>query len=182
MVLVFSVVEMVEASFVFEYEIYMQAETSLDIGPIEVQGRVVNTGTVSIDLSAQWGALGGLPSNIGATTTGLSNVHDQLNGLTLAPYESLDFIWLSGTQEQNLESYAGDLLSGSFGLIPLGSDWHWTSGGFIPELLVSSEWVNGPADTSLPSNKVVINLEILVIILKGHSSPSPAHSGFSVLV
>ena len=157
--MVFFIVGIAEASSIFEYEIHIQAETSLAIGPIEVQGRVVNTGTVSIDLTSQWGALGGIPGSIGSTLTELSHVHDQLMGLTLDPNNSLDFIWLSGTIEENVSAYAGGFLSGSLGFIPLGSDWHWTSGGFIPELIVSSEWVNGAADTSLPFNKVVINLD-----------------------
>lgn len=148
------------ASFIFEYEIWMQAQTSLDIGSIEVLGSVYNTGAVTINLSPQWSALGGKPSNLNQTTTDLSYVNQQLSGGgMLGVGENFPFIWLTGTQEQNLSSWEGDLLSGSFGLIPYGSDWYWTSGGFIPELLVNSEFVNGPADTSLPFNRVVINLE-----------------------
>ena len=64
----------------FEYEIWMQAETSLDIGQIEVQGAIVNMGSAPLDLTAQWGALGGLPSNLNETTPGLEYVHQQLNG------------------------------------------------------------------------------------------------------
>ncbi len=46
---------------VFEYELWMQSETSLDIGSIEVQGRIVNSGSVVLDFATKWGALGGLP-------------------------------------------------------------------------------------------------------------------------
>ncbi len=143
---------------IFEYEIWMQAETSLDPGPIEVKGNILNTGLAILDLSPRWAALGGLPSNLNETTSGLEYVNQQLQG-TLSLGENFPFIWLIGTQEQNLSSYSGSLLSGSIGLIPLGSDWHWTSGGFIPELLVHSEWVNGPADSTLQFNRVIINLD-----------------------
>lgn len=144
---------------IFDYEIWMQAETSLDTGSIEVLGKVVNTGTTTLNRSPQWAALGGRPSSLSSTTTGLEYVNAQLEGGILNPGESFSFIWLTGTQEQNLHSWSGDLLEGSFGLIPYNSDWHWTQGGFIPELLVHSTFVNGLADTSLPFNKVVINLE-----------------------
>lgn len=145
---------------VFEYEIWMQSETSLDIGNIKVQGQIVNTGMVSLDLTAQWSALGGTPSNLNSTTCGLECLNAQLNEKVLNPGGTFYFTWLSGTQEENLSNRSGELLSGSVGLIPLGSDWNWTSGGFIPELLVSSVWVNGPADTTLQFNKTKINLEV----------------------
>ena len=163
----------VQAAIIFEYEIWMQAETSLDIGPIDVLGRVVNTGTAILDRSSKWAALGGKPSNLSSTTTGLEYVNEQLNGGILNPGESFPFVWLTGTQEQDLQSWSGDLLEGSFGLIPYGSDWHWTQGGFIPELLVHSTFVNGPADTSLPFNKVVINLETAGQYINGTPLEAP---------
>lgn len=153
----FFTISSVQAALIFEYEIWMQAETSLDIGPIEVLGKVVNTGTVLLDRGTQWAALGGKPSNLSSTTTGLEYVNQQLSGGILNPGESFSFVWLTGTQEQDLQSWSGDLLEGSFGLVPYGSDWRWTLGGFIPELLVHSTFVIGPADNSLPFNKVVIN-------------------------
>lgn len=159
-----------QATPIFEYEIWMQAETSLDPGPIEVKGNILNTGLAILDLSPRWAALAGLPSNLNETTSGLEYVNQQLQGATLSLGENFPFIWLIGTQEQNLSSYSGSLLSGSVGLIPLGSDWHWTSGGFIPELLVHSEWVNGLADSTLPFNKVIINLDTAGQYIQ---SPSP---------
>lgn len=156
--LLFSFPAFAQATPIFEYEIWMQAQTSLDTGSIEVKGNILNTGLAILDLSPRWAALGGLPSNLNETTSGLEHVNQQLKG-ALSLDENFPFIWLIGTQEQDLSSYSGSLLSSSIGLIPLGSDWHWTSGGFIPELLVYSEWVNGPADSTLPFNKVIINLD-----------------------
>lgn len=169
--LLFSFRAFAQATPIFEYEIWMQAETSLDPGPIEVKGNILNTGLAILDLSPRWAALGGLPSNLNETTSGLEYVNQQLQGATLTLGENFPFFWLIGTQEQNLTSYSGSLLSGSLGLIPLGSDWHWTQGGFIPELLVHSEWVNGPADSTLPFNKVVINLNTAGQYIVTPSSP-----------
>lgn len=149
----------VYATPVFEYELWMQAETSLDIGPIEVLGKVINKGTATLDLASQWGALGGIPGNLNSTTTGLEDVHTQLSGHTLNYGESFDFMWLSGTIVSNLSPYAGDFLAGSLGLIPYGSNWHWNNGGFISELLVKSEWVNGSVDQT-SWNVTIINLDI----------------------
>lgn len=158
--LLFVLPTIIRATPLFEYELWMQAQTSLDPGLIEVQGRIVNTGTVALDLTNTWGALGGLPSNLSSTTCGLSCVHNQLNGIVLFPEDALDFIWLSGTQEEDLSSRAGRFLSGGLGLIPYQSDWNWTQGGFIQELLVFSEWITGPIDSTLPFNRVVINLDV----------------------
>lgn len=144
----------------FEYELWMQAQTSLDQGSLEIHGRIVNTGTVALDLTRYWGALAGLPSHLNDTTCGLSCVHEQLAGVILYPGSTLDIVWLSGTQEQDLSRRAGALLEGSLGFIPYGSDWHWAQGGYLPELQVSSEWVNGPADPTTPFNNVVINLDV----------------------
>jgi len=166
-----------DAAPFFEYELWMQPETSLDKGVIEVKGRVVNTGDVAINLTAQWAALGGLPSNLNATTCGLECVMNQLYGAILNPNEHRDFLWLSGSQEEDLSSRAGEFLFGGLGLIPYGSDWHWTAGGFIPELLVSSEWINGTIDETLPYNKIVINLNTAGSYIQGSpltSVPEPS--------
>ena len=79
--------------------------------------------------------------------------------MSLCPTEKFSFTWLSGTQEEDLSSRSGELLSGGLGLVPFGSDWQWLSGGFITELLVSSVWVNGLADASLAFNRTEINLD-----------------------
>ena len=142
----------------FEYELLMQAQTSLDMGSIAVQGQIVNTGTIALNLTPQTISFVGLPSNLGLTTCDHACVQLQLSGSVLAPGNSFSFLWLSGTQAENLSGFAGSLLSASIGLVPLGSDWTWTAAGNIPEILVSSEWVNGAADTSLPFNKRIINL------------------------
>jgi hypothetical protein len=100
----------------------------------------------------------GLPGN------GITNVCDniciqqQLTGLVLAPGQTFSFTWTTATITGNPASHAGGLFSASVGLVPLGSDWGWTAGGNVPEILVSSEWVNGPTNTALPFNRRVINL------------------------
>jgi len=146
-------------SAAFEYELWMQAETSLDVGDISVAGKIVNTGTVALDLTSQIGIIAGIPSNLNDTTCSLFCLNTDLSGLTLSAGESLNINWLFGTQEEDLFNYAGEELHGSLGFIPLGSDWNWTAGGYIPELLVSSLWVNGDTNTS-QFNKTVINLDV----------------------
>lgn len=148
---------------VFEYELWMQAETSFDVGQFEIAGKIVNTGTVALNLTPQWGALSGAPGSNTFTTCDLDCVSNQLSGSILEPGQSFNFIWMAGdiqdvTGPGSCTADISGLACASVGLIPLGSDWHWGSGGFIPELLVSSVWVNGPANTALPFNKTIINL------------------------
>jgi hypothetical protein len=136
----------------------MQAQTSLDAGSLAIQGKVVNTGRAPLNLTPQMISFQGLPGN------GITNVCDniciqqQLAGLVLAPGQTFSFTWTTATITGNPASHAGGLFSASVGLVPLGSDWGWTAGGNVPEILVSSEWVNGPTNTALPFNRRVINL------------------------
>ena len=52
---------------IFQYELWMQAQTSLDMGLIEVEGRMVNTGSTPLELPPQQGALDDLPLNLFST-------------------------------------------------------------------------------------------------------------------
>jgi len=155
----------------FQYELWMQAQTSLDMGPITIHGRVVNSGEVSINLTPQTTSTLGGPSNLLSTTCESPCVRQQLSGLVLAPGGQVSFSWLSGTQTENLTGFSGSLYSASIGLIPLGSDWTWTHAGNVPEILVNSEWVNGPPNMALPFNKRIISLATAEQFI---NAPNPA--------
>jgi hypothetical protein len=144
----------VQASPVFEYQLWMQAETSLELGVFQIKGKIVNTGTVSLDLTPQWSALTGAHGYDTITTCDSACFHAQLTGNVLLPGESFDLIWLSGEYLSPVGpgGCTADIpgqACASVGLIPLGSDWQWNSGGFIPELLVRSDYVDGPVDESI---------------------------------
>ena len=100
----------VYAAPVFEYELWMQAKTSLDMGPIEVLGKVINKGTATLDLTGRWGALGNIPGQL-SSTTGLEEVHSQLSGHTLNYGESFNSIWLSGTIESDIRRFSRQMVS-----------------------------------------------------------------------
>ncbi len=151
-------IEVRKATLLFEYELWMQAQTSLDAGPISIQGKIVNTGGATLNLTPDTVSIAGIPSNLNLTTCDDPCIRQQLTGFVLAPGATFSFLWLDGTQTENISGFAGSLFSASVGLVPVGSDWTWTAAGNIPETLVSSEWVNGPANTSLPFNKQIINL------------------------
>lgn len=146
------------ATVVFEYELWMQAQTSLDAGPISIQGKIVNTGGATLNLTPDTVSIAGIPSNLNLTTCDDPCIRQQLTGFVLAPGATFSFLWLDGTQTENISGFAGSVFSASVGLVPVGSDWTWTAAGNIPGTLVSSEWVNGPVNTSLPFNKQIINL------------------------
>lgn len=153
-------------SAVFEYQLLMQAETSLDQGPVHVAGMLVNTGTVTLNAFPQGTSLAGLPSNLNQTTNwcGFDASACLISQFpvdgTLAPGESFSFTWLAGTQEENISGYAGLSLSGLLAFVPLNSDWVWTEGGHLTDLIVESLWVNGPANMNLPFHVSTINLAI----------------------
>ncbi len=155
--LIFSVLYLlafnVSAAPIYEYEVWIQAKSSLDTNDITVAGRIVNTGTVTLDLTAQWGYLGGFPS-LGC---GLECVHNQLNGLTLDAGQSIDFFWMNETHSEDWSSYAGAQTYGGLGLIPLGSDWQFNESKL--SYLAYGELVNGAVDSTI-FNKVTINLDI----------------------
>ncbi len=147
----------VYAAPIFEYELWMQSKTSLDQGHVEIMGKIVNKGTATLELGG-WAAYRGVPGPLDWPPQNQSPLYQLAQHGLLASGESLDFIWYSTTISMNVSMYAGMLFEGGFGFLPYGSGWKWTLGGFVPELLAASEWVNGPVG-ELTWNVKTINLD-----------------------
>ena len=147
----------------FEYELWMQAQTSLDLGSFAIEGRIVNTGTLPLRLPYQGGSIGSWPGNPGVTVScDLSCLSDELesHGI-LEPGESITFNWISGTITEDVSSFAGIFFEGFLCVLPVDLGWDCHGAESISPRLAQSQWVTGPADSSLPFNKKVYNLGTL---------------------
>ncbi|MDR4485410.1 MAG: FG-GAP-like repeat-containing protein [Nitrospirales bacterium] len=141
----------------FEYELWIQAQTSLDLGPVTIEGRIVNTGTVALKapLEVLYGAR---PGNGLTEVSSYGSLLDALNG-RLEPGESRSFVWFTGTITQDISSWAGEKFRAYLSSVPFDSLWRWSISGSQPDVFLQSQWVTGPADTSLPFYKKTYNLE-----------------------
>jgi len=148
----------VYAAPIFEYELWMQSKTSLDQGHVEIMGKIVNKGTATLDLGNSWGSWGGGPSDMVMPSVYDLPTNRVPEHIQLLPGETLDFLWLSAEIIKSESIWAGYLYNGTFGFVPLGSGWKWILGGALPELIVTSEWVNGPVG-ELTWNVTTINLD-----------------------
>jgi hypothetical protein len=77
---------------------------------------------------------------------------------TLEPGESLTFNWMSGTITGGVGSFAGQVFGGFLCILPVDLGWNCHGTGSISHLIAQSQWVAGPADSSLQFNKRVYNL------------------------
>ena len=148
----------VDAENFFEYELWMQAQTSLQAGSVAIEGRIVNTGTLPLKLP---------PHNwYFPQITGNGLMFDCwfacfFVDYRLEPGESLSFIWLNGTITGDVSSWAGEAFESFLALLPADSALTWQieplHPAWVPEVFLQSQWVTGPADTSLPFNKKIYN-------------------------
>ncbi|MEO8326092.1 MAG: VCBS repeat-containing protein, partial [Nitrospirota bacterium] len=147
----------------FEYEVWMQPQTSLALGPFAIEGKIVNSGTLPIRLSPHSSSIGSWPVDPGfVVTCDLPCSLDQLgDDAILEPGESVSFNWLSGNITRNMDFFAGIFFEAFICLLP--ADLGWNCNGTAPtsHLLVQSQWVAGPADSNIPFSKKVYNLGTL---------------------
>lgn len=83
----------------------MKAQTSLELGPVAIAGRIVNTGTVALKppQEVSWGGYPG--SGLTEDCSGAC-ILDELTG-SLEPGDSRSFLWFTGTITQDISSWAG---------------------------------------------------------------------------
>ena len=159
----------------FEYELWMQSQTSLDAGAFAIEGKIVNTGTLPLTLPPQSASVGSWPGDPGVTLTcDFGCVLDELeNHGTLEPGESMTFNWLSGTFAYSIDAFAGLVFEGFLCILPVDLGWNCQGQGTISHLMAQSQWVTGPADIRLPFNKKVYNVGTMGPILGFPYKPTP---------
>ena len=147
----------------FEYEVWMQAQTSLDPGSFAIEGKIVNTGTLPLRLPPQGVSAGNWPADPGfVVTCDIRCLLDHLeNQALLEPGESFTFNWLTGTITTNMSWFAGIFFEGFLCLLPVDLGWDCHGTGDVTHLLSQSQWVAGPLDFRLPFSKKVYNLGTL---------------------
>jgi hypothetical protein len=149
----------VDAEHFFEYELWIQPQTSMDAGPVAIEGRIVNTGTLALKLP---------PIEASSSLSGLfgDGFFDELflYGLgQLEPGDALSFNWMTGTIPEGWSPEPDEVFPSYFTVTPADSALRWNSGHFplhlLEQLFMQHQWVTGPADTSLPFNKKLYNVE-----------------------
>ncbi|HNP31110.1 MAG TPA: FG-GAP-like repeat-containing protein [Nitrospirales bacterium] len=144
-----------DSEHLFEYELWIQAQTRLTAGPVAIKGRIVNTGTLALNFP---------PQNTVLNLSGifLDKSFDGLwgNGL-LEPGAALSFNWLTGTIPENWNPGSDEIFPSYLTLLPADSALRWNISHAYPEdledLYMQHKWVAGPTDTSLPYNKKKYN-------------------------
>ncbi len=148
----------VYAAPIFEYELWMQSKTSLDQGHVEIMGKIVNKGTATLDLGNSSAGWGPWPGDLVVPPVYEYPTNRVPEHLLLVPGETFDFLWFSATIIKDESMWAGLLFQGAFNFVPYGSGWKWTTGGCLPGIIVTSEWVIGPVG-ELTWNVTTINLD-----------------------
>jgi len=149
---------------IYEYEISIQAQTSADVGAINIQGSITNTGNVA--LTTQWVGTSA-PSNVQITACGAECLYfDQLLGVVIEPNETFDISWLSGFQLEDPNILNGRFFEGAIGMVPVNSDWNWMLVDLNP-FKVSSEFILGDIDIDLPWNSFIVNSENTIGYIEG---------------
>lgn len=169
-----------EASFInFSYDIGIPQEYTLISGEhLNMPGRVINTGSVPVDLTVNWGAIWGIPGKVTDNHWGPTNNDGdfflQFSDVILQPGENLDFTWFNFSVDGNFSAWEGNEYGGAFGIrLPQGATWKqagyidnvvegvWRAGDRQPEIAwnyanIDHTWVNWPEANVIPEPATMV--------------------------
>jgi hypothetical protein len=113
----------------FSYDLGIPEERVLvPYTQLYMPGRIINTGSVPIDITVSWGGIWGIPGPVSDTiwgpTTDDSGFGAQFSSKILNPGESFDFTWFNFYVSGEWPAYDGDEYGAAFGIkLPAGASW-----------------------------------------------------------
>lgn len=144
----------------FSYDIGIPKEFVLvPYEHLYMPGRVINTGSVPIGLTNEWGAIWGIPGPVSEYHWGPTNndgdFNAQFQGVILNPGESYDFTWFNFFIDGEWFMYEGNEYGGSFGIrLPEGAT--WKQAGYV-DGVVEGVWKGGYVQSEINFNAATID-------------------------